>query len=470
VLSVCDAMDDSHFLADLFSGSSWEAWRAIWRAAQGEAHLMTPRQREIFAEIAQREPPTSSVREVWVAGGRRGGKDSTTSAVLACAGAEDYRQFCRPGESPAIVCLAVDRDQAKITLNYTREIFRRVPMLRELVASETKDGLELTNGNEIFVATNSFRSIRGRAIVAAVFGECAFWRDDSSATPDTEVYRAVLPGMSTIPNAMLIGISSPYRRQGLLYDRFVRSFGKPDPRVLFVKASTAVLNPTIDPAIIAEAMEDDAAAARSEYMAEWRDDISSFVDRAAVEDVVDTGAAERPPLARHEYDGFLDAAGGSGQDDMSIAIAHTEDGIAVLDCVRWISPPFSPKNVVAEFSSLCKSYRIHRLTADKWGSDFVVEAFREHGITVEQSAKPKSSIYLELLPLINSGSVRLLSIPKLINQLCGLERRTARGGRDSIDHAPNAHDDLANAAAGVLVSVAINPNGFNLAEYIRAYS
>ena len=30
----------------------------------------------------------------------------------------------------------------------------------------------------------------------------------------------------------------------------------------------------------------------------------------------------------------------------------------------------------------------------------------------------------------------------------GLERRTARGGRDSIDHAPGGHDDLANAVAG----------------------
>ena len=33
-------------------------------------------------------------------------------------------------------------------------------------------------------------------------------------------------------------------------------------------------------------------------------------------------------------------------------------------------------------------------------------------------------------------------------QLCGLDRRTARGGRDSIDHAPGGHDDLANAVAG----------------------
>jgi hypothetical protein len=39
----------------------------------------------------------------------------------------------------------------------------------------------------------------------------------------------------------------------------------------------------------------------------------------------------------------------------------------------------------------------------------------------------------------------------LIAQLIGLERRTARSGRDSIDHGPGAHDDVANAVAGALV-------------------
>jgi hypothetical protein len=61
-------------------------------------------------------------------------------------------------------------------------------------------------------------------------------------------------------------------------------------------------------------------------------------------------------------------------------------------------------------------------------------------------------LYRELLPLINSGRCELLDHPKLISQLTGLERRTARGGRDSIDHAPGAHDDVANAVAGALLA------------------
>ncbi len=61
------------------------------------------------------------------------------------------------------------------------------------------------------------------------------------------------------------------------------------------------------------------------------------------------------------------------------------------------------------------------------------------------------------MPGLNSGKVELLDHPRLTAQIIGLERRTARGGRDSIDHAPGAHDDVANAALGALWAVAAMP-------------
>ena len=48
----------------------------------------------------------------------------------------------------------------------------------------------------------------------------------------------------------------------------------------------------------------------------------------------------------------------------------------------------------------------------------------------------KAELYGMALPLINSGRVELLDHPRLVAQLCGLERRTAWGGRDTIDHGP----------------------------------
>jgi hypothetical protein len=85
------------------------------------------------------------------------------------------------------------------------------------------------------------------------------------------------------------------------------------------------------------------------------------------------------------------------------------------------------------------------------------EQFDRNGIRYEQSAKPKSDLFVNLLPLINSGRIHLLDHQKTLAQLVGLERRTARGGRDSIDHAPGGHDDLVNAVAGVAQSLISQP-------------
>ena len=79
--------------------------------------------------------------------------------------------------------------------------------------------------------------------------------------------------------------------------------------------------------------------------------------------------------------------------------------------------------------------------------------FRKLGIAYEPAAKPKSDLYRDLLPSINSRRVDLLDHSRLVNQLVSLERRTARGGRDFIDHVPGAHDDIANAVAGCVAGL-----------------
>jgi hypothetical protein len=69
---------------------------------------------------------------------------------------------------------------------------------------------------------------------------------------------------------------------------------------------------------------------------------------------------------------------------------------------------------------------------------------------------PKSDIYLAFLPLIHSHRVELLDHARLASQLCGLQRFTQRGSRETVDHIPghNIHDDVANAACGAIVYMA----------------
>ena len=88
--------------------------------------------------------------------------------------------------------------------------------------------------------------------------------------------------------------------------------------------------------------------------------------------------------------------------------------------------------------------------SDKFGGEWVAERFRQCNVNYEASADPKSSLYTDLLPMINSRGVALLENDRMLRQLVGLERRTSRVGKDSIDHAPGVHDDVANAVAGAL--------------------
>jgi hypothetical protein len=104
-----------------------------------------------------------------------------------------------------------------------------------------------------------------------------------------------------------------------------------------------------------------------------------------------------------------------------------------------------------------KTSRVSKVTGDRYGGEWPRERFQVHGIHYDPADKTKSDLYRELLPILNSGKVELLDIQRFISQLCSLERRTARGGKDSIDHSAGAHDDIANAAAGALVFAVEKP-------------
>jgi len=370
------------------------------------------------------------------------------AVFLACF--RDYRPHLGPGERATIMVVAADRKQARTVLRYVRGLLA-APPLAKLVENDTAESIELAKSAVIEVGTASHRSIRGYTVAAALCDELAFWPTEDSAAPDVEILAALRPAMATIPNAMLLCASSPYARRGALWDAFRRYFGKDDPMVLVWKAPTRVMNPSVPQRVIDGAIERDPASAAAEYGAEFRSDVESFVTREVVEAAITPGRFELPPNRGVWYVAFTDPSGGSA-DAMTLAIAHLDrkTNCAVLDAIRERRPPFSPDAVVQEFAGLVKSYRVQRVRGDRYAGEWPRERFRAHGIQYEPAEKPKSDLYRDLLPLLNSGRAELLDHPRLAAQLCGLERRTARGGRDSVDHPPNGHDDLANAAAGAL--------------------
>ena len=451
-MNILQALDRPALFAPHFKGDSWQAWRVF--LASMFALPMDDAALDVYRRHTGRsEAPAEPFMEASLICGRRGGKSRVLALIATyLATFVDYAPHLSAGEIGTVAIIAADRRQARAILRYIMGLLRGVPMLAKLIESETAEAVILTNRVAIEIHTASFRVTRGYTLVAALCDEIAFWRSDDSANPDVEILAALRPGLASIPGAMLLKASSPYAKRGVLYGDFRKHYGQDGSRMLVWRGTTEEMNPAIDKRIIETAYEDDPANAAAEYGAEFRSDIAAFVAREVVDSCTPPGRFELPFINGSRYAAFVDPSGGSA-DSMTLAIAHQVGEVAVLDVIREIKPPFSPESAVKEFTQTLRSYGLNSVCGDRYAGEWPRERFREYGITYEVSEKPKGDIYRDLLPKLNSGQVELLDIPRLTSQLCALERRTARGGRDSIDHPPGGHDDIANAAAGALLMI-----------------
>ena len=172
------------------------------------------------------------------------------------------------------------------------------------------------------------------------------------------MYRAIKPGLARMQGFMLIGISTPYRKAGLLYRMFKEHYGRDGDDVLVIRDPSITFNPTLDQAIIDQALAEDPAGAAAEWNAQFRDDISGWAPRELIEAAVDRGVLVRPPKPSIRYHAFCDPSGGQS-DSFTCAISHNENGTAVLDCLVEIKAPFNPDAATAQIADVLKSLSLH---------------------------------------------------------------------------------------------------------------
>jgi hypothetical protein len=455
----------------VLGGDSWRAWRVLLIAAMGEA--LTDDERVLFTELTGRsQEPLQRVEEFVGVIGRRGGK-SRAIAVLATyiAALCEHADTLVPGETGLVLAIAPDQRQALIVLEYIAAAFAATPILSQLVQSRTVDTITLTNGVSVEVRSASFRRLRGPSYLAVICDEAAFWYNEETANADVEILNAVRPGLATT-NGLLAIISSPYARRGVVWDAWHRHYGPGgDPLILVAHGASRTFNPSLPQSVVTRALERDEASASAEYLAQFRTDIESFISREVIECCVSLNVRERPPVAGVRYHGFCDPSGGSA-DSFTLAISHHERAgdIVVIDVIREVRPKFSPSSVCDEFAHLLRNYSISKVTGDCYAGEWPREQFKRHGITYEPSEYSKSELYIDFLPLLNSRRVDLLDNARLINQLAGLERRTSRAGKDSIDHAPGGHDDVCNAVAGAAFLAAQKRSPMKISQSVKNWS
>ncbi len=444
------ALEDANLLGQAMPGKSWDGWKSLLIANEGEP--LTDTELQLFKKLTGgREPPTEPCQTFVPVVGRRGGKSHTLGVYIAYISClMDFEDKIVPGEVPTVLLMAPVTSQAKIALKYCLAILKESPELSKMVEGYTQESITLTNGVEIVAKPPSWRRLRGYSVILACMDEMAFWHSDElSANPDSQVLTAVEPMLLSTRGRLMIA-SSPYSRQGVLWDFYSKHYGVDHPNVLVCQGGTMDFNPSLDRDWVQKKIDQDPESGAAEYLAQFRTDISNFVDAEALAICVGE-EREKPPRFGKRYTTYVDPSGGS-QDSMTMAIAHMEGDRAVLDMVREWRPPFSPGDVVREIATNMRSYRCRTCYGDGYGKAWVSEPFREAGMRYVETKKSTSEIYTEFLGMVNSSTVVLLDDKRGINQILQLERRTKFGSnRDTIGHPRNAHDDVANSIAGACV-------------------
>ena len=246
--------------------------------------------------------------------------------------------------------------------------------------------------------------------------------------------RALRPALLTL-NGVLIVISSPHRKVGLLHDAFRKYFANDsEQRAIYIQAPSRLLNPLLSEQEIEALMQADPTSGVSEYLGQFRTDIDAFLDDHLIDQATVPNRRMLPAMPGVTYHAFCDPSGGRG-DSFTCAVAHArEKRRRRARCDSGRSPPFQPEKVVQEMAETLGAYGLRRVTGDQYAGEWVSSMFKKYGITYQPSEQTKSELYMESLPLFSQGRVELLDHPRLSTELRLLERRARAGSRgDTVD-------------------------------------
>jgi hypothetical protein len=389
-------------------------------------------------------------REASIIAGRRSGKTSKIAVPIAIF--ETFRNHgLPPNEEAYVVLQAPQIAQARIAFRYIRRYLHNSRVLSRRIVRETKEEISFDNGITIACYPCSYVAVRGVTIVAAICDEMAFWpHDASAANPEEEILDALYPAMANVKNAKLVKISTPYRKQGILWTEYQRRAELDFP---VFQVPTFLMNPTISAAELERYRKKGEQKFLREFMATFSENITSWIDPEILEPCIVRNRKELPRVPGVLYVAAIDPA--FLHDDFALSIAHIlPDGTIVLDLlVRWRgtkSAPLGFEMVLQEIKYHLDRYGIVDVSGDQYCAPVIRQQLLKLGIFYQDfriGSHTKAEIYGNLKHLLIQRKIELRDDPELLEEFRNLEERAMDGGRVEIKSPGKKRDDLADVVA-----------------------
>lgn len=431
--------------------------------------------------------------QAWCRFGRRSGKtDKFLAFVIAYeAVLGGHENYIKKGQKA--ICFLVSQNLNVARENYTFVLttLEQSKLFAKEIASKNADYIFLKNNVTIGMSPPSGKALRGYAVPVVAMDEVGMWYSDAdAASPDYEVQRAVKFAQLQFPNRKMLGTSTPWTKEGLLWkysEAGTEGINISDPAkrkpfkgVLVMHAPTAVMvgkpsgglkRSIVTRETLEKELDEDPAAFEREALANFVDSVSGYFNSTLLRAAVSQGVILREPLPREGvkddptpiYVAAIDPA--FRRDAFGFTICHNAGtgGVVVDVAKRWKATPgkvLNPAEVLDEIKPYLDLYKVFVVYSDQYHLESLQQLAIDRGFSIEGipfTAKSKASIFGNLKNLVDSKKLSLLdwsgtalesmAAKEMFDELVTIERRLTSGGNVQISAPSGRHDDMAAVLA-----------------------
>lgn len=418
--------------------------------------------------------------------GRRSGK-TTICAIIAIyvAISTNWKPFLKKTPFATVLILSHSREFSDEVLEIIRTMIEASPILSRLINLDKKNTQSTMNLKvpfivdksveysrvQIKVGAASSKTTRGVAACCVICDEIAYWNisEDAKET-DEKILRAVRPAQKQFGKyAMLLKLSSPGPKSGLLYNEYTKWQTGSLPKAYAVfKAPTWAMNGIIPREELVEEWQLDPDAFDTEYRSNFVDSISNFIVPQYVDLAIMKGVQFMAPENGWVYKAAIDAA--FKGDAFTFSIVGTKDNrVRQFVLKGWKgtkAAPVKAHEVAAWIKTACKEFDLNEVAADQYSFQPLKEIFEQYGVVLTENSftpKFKKQIYFNLKKLFHSQQIDILDVEILAKEIKQLVVEQTGTGNVKIGHPQGGSDDYSDstAIAAYLCTEASGQGSFN---------
>jgi hypothetical protein len=404
--------------------------------------------------------------------GRRSGK-TLLSAIISiyCAISSNWRPYLQKTPFATVLIMSHSREFSDEVLEVIKGLIENSPVLSRLINHEAKqtasamnlrvpwvvNGLIEYSRVQIKVGAASSKTTRGIAACAILCDEIGYWGiSENMVETDVKIMKAVRPAMKQFGNlAMLIKLSSPGIKQGILYNEYQmdRAGTLPDTYAVF-KAPSWMMNTILPKEEFIEEWVYDQDGFDTEYRSNFADSLSNFISSELLDLAMQKGVTFTTPLETKEakYYAAIDAAFKADRFTFTL-VSSRENRVTQHVIMGWEGTKKDPvkAHTVAQYiKNILKNFPVDHVAADQYAFQPLKEIFDQYGVELkEYTFTPtfKKKIYFNLKKLVHSQQVDLLDHEDQLKEMKALVVEQSTMGTIKIGHPPGGHDDYADAVA-----------------------